>query len=255
LLMPDLTHCAVGDGAVSGSPPKNATRLQHEIGRVVYLSRYFVTPATGGELVFDGVQYTRSPDPTRFIYMAFRFEADEAMGNWTELGIFGNGVTYVAQQAELQAIGVSGDDVLNVDVVVGGAWAAAMSGEVDVTVQVAGGDGVAQIAWTDTIGGGGGGPVPVTFQAPIPLGASGTTIMFTGGADGVLTAGDRWRVLGTVGPTREEFAAGGVYDPNGNPQGQVLDPGMLLRLTYMDPPQAKTEVFLDIQVVLEVILP
>src|SRR5215471_10785314 len=158
LLMPDITHCAVGDGTVVGAPPKSATALTHEIGRVVYLSRYFVIPQDGGELVFDGVQYTRSTDPTRFIYMAFRFEADEAIGNWTELGIFGNGVIYVAQQVELVAAGVAGDDVLNVDVIVGGSWAAAESGEVDVTVSVGGGDGVAQISWTDTIGGGGGGP-------------------------------------------------------------------------------------------------
>jgi len=255
LLMPDVTHCAVGDGAVTGAPPPAAAELTHEIGRVIYLSRYFVTPQAGGELVFDGVQYTRSDVPTRFIYMAFRFDADEAQGNWSELGIFGNGVEYVAQEAELVAVGVAGDDKLNVDVVLGGSWAAPDSGSVDVTVSTGGGDGVAHVSWTDTIGGGPGGPVPVTFMSPIALGASGATIMFTGGSDGVLTFNDRWRVLGTVGPTRPEYADGGVYDPSGNPQGQVRDPGMLLRLTYMDPVQAKADVFIDVQVVLEVIRP
>jgi hypothetical protein len=257
LLMPDITHCAVGDGAVSGLPSPAALGLTHEIGRVHFVERYFVTPDAAGPLVFDGVKYSPSPVPTRFIYLGFRFEDDEAVGNWSELGVYGAGVTYVQQQSTLVEDGVAGDDKIDRDIILSGAWAPAVAGEVGVTIVAGGGSGVATLSWSDpgNIGIGGGGPLPVTFNSPVSLGASGTAISFSGGVDGVLTAGDRWRVLGTLGPSRPEYASGGVYNPNSNVAGQVLNPGLLLRLSYMDPPQEKTTVFLDIQMVLEVIRP
>jgi len=257
LLMPDITHCAVGDGAVSGAPPPSALGLTHEIGRARYLSRFFVIPDPAGALVFDGVTYSQSPDPTRFIYLNFRFEDDEAVGNWSELGIFGAGVTFVQRSATLVEGGVAGDDQIDRDVILTGAWAPTKAGELDVTIATGGGSGTATLTWTDpgNIGVGGGGPLPITFNQPVSLGSSGVALMFTGGSDGVLTTGDRWRVLGTTGATSPDFAAGGVYDPNANPGGQVLDAGMLLRLTYISPAQAKTTVFLEVQMVLEVIRP
>jgi len=257
LIMPDLTHLAVGDGAVSGAPVAAATALEHEIARVRYFTRYFVEQRTGGGLIFDGVEYGLSLVPTRFVYFGFRFLADEAQGNWSELGLFGADVSYVAQQAKLVAQAVTGDDQIDRDVILGGAWAPPASGELSVTVSTGGGDGVAQITWTDpgNLAGGDGGPVPVAWNAPVNLGTSGVSIRFTGGPDGILTVGDRWRVLGTLGPSRPEYAEGGVYNPDSNPGGQVLEPGILMRLSYMDPPQEKVNVFLDVAMIVEVIRP
>jgi hypothetical protein len=258
LIEPDITHLAVGSGAVANLPPDpTAAALDHEIARVRYFSRYFVKPDPAGELVFDGVKYAHSDTPQRFVYLLFRFDSPEAVGSWTELGIFGNGVEYVEQVAKLVDGGVTGDEVIDRDVVLGGAWALTKAGELDVSVITGGGDGVAQIAWTDpgNIAGGPGGPVPVTFESPISLGTSGVSIMFSGGADNVLNAGDRWRVLGTTGTSRPEYATGGTYDPNVNPQGQVLNPGTLIRLSHLDPPQEKAGVFLDVGMVLEIIRP
>lgn len=257
LIMPDLTHLAVGDAAVTGAPSPAALGLEHEIARVQYVTRDFVTPQAGGGIVFDGVEYGVSEVPTRFVYFIFRFEDDEAQGNWSELGLFGGSVDYVGQEAKLVPSGVSGDDVVDRDVILGGAWAATVSGELDVTVITGGGSGIATISWSDPAGiaGGGGGPIPVSFNAPINLGTSGVSILFTGGTDGVLTPGDRWRVLGTIATSRPEYASGGVYNPNSNPAGQVKDPGIMMRLSYLDPVQNKINVQIDVSMIVEVVRP
>jgi hypothetical protein len=256
LILPDLTHCAVGDGAVTGPPLPTATGLLHELGRVRYSERFFVAPDPAGTLVFDGVAYATAPDPTRFAYFRFRFDPSEALGTWTELGLFGNGVTYVERGATLVDMGVAGDEVLNVDVVLGGTWALPGGGDLLVTVTVGGPSGVAEIEWADSGGNvGNGGPVPVTFGTPVPLGGSGLQVVFTGGADGVLTPNDRWRVLATPDPVSQDYAAGGVYDPNSNRNGQVLNPGTLVRLSYLDPVASKSNLTLDVQFLVEIIRP
>jgi hypothetical protein len=260
LVAPDLTHLAVGDGAPAYGtlPDPAATALGHEIGRVLAQSQQFVTPvASGGTIVLDSVQYVPSATPTRFISFVFAFEPGEAQGNWNELGLFGAGVTFVGQGASLVAAGVAGDDQIGRDVLLTGTWLPAVAGEVDVQIVTGGASGVAALVWTDPggIGVGGGGPVPVTFGLPIALGPSGAALTFTGGPDGVLTAGDHWRVVGTPGPDRPEFASGGVYDPVSNPAGQVLTPGLLVQLIYPDAAVVKPAVTIDVQTVVEVIRP
>ena len=63
LLMPDVTHCAVGTGVVTGAPPSSAVGLTREIGRARYAARYFVVPDPAGSLAFDGVKYSPAADP------------------------------------------------------------------------------------------------------------------------------------------------------------------------------------------------
>lgn len=256
---PLLTHLAVGNGAVGAvAPDPLATTLVNEIGRVKYLERFFVTTDPGGAIIVGSTRYSVSATPTNLIYMRFRFLDAEAVGSWTEFGLFGNGVTFVptALTSE-EPYGVIGDDHVNTtDIVLSGAWALAQSGGVFVAVEVGGGSGVAQVSIVSSAPGfvgPGASFVPVTFGAALTLGNSGLAVTFTGGADHVLTAGDIFLFSGTLATARAAFAANGIYDALTNPTGQVLVNGSLFRLVHLSPAATKGAATVDVQLVVEVL--
>lgn len=254
-VLPLLTHLAVGDGATPGQEADpTATALIHEIARVRYLQRYWLVADENGPIVYEGARYSQSPTPTRLAFLRFRFEDAEALGQWSELGLFGGGITYVPGGTVLSDA-TSNDDLANVDVVLAGTWAPEEAGSILVLVSTGGASGVAQVQWASTVG-----AVPsdyvgtiVEFGVPLTIPGSGLTLTFSGGGDNALTYFNAWTIDATLGTSRPEYAEGGVYDGTNNPGGQVVSPGTLFRVTHLDPPSTKDEVSIDVQLVVEVI--
>jgi hypothetical protein len=259
-----LTHLAVGNGpvVVTGGvlqpPPRAAAALQSEIGRARFLERLFVVEDNDGPLgPFGSQRYSPSPSqaPTNLIFFRFRFQADEGLGNWSEFGIFGDGVAFISKLALLLDGAQAGDDRANLDVSIAGDFVLAVNQTITVTVSTPGGDGVAAISWvsSDPASLPAGGPVIVDFRDPVPIGASGLALVFSGGVDGVLTLGDSWNIHCTTDPDSPTYASGGAYSPALNPDGQVKIPGRLFRLYHRDPPLEKPAVILDVELVTEVL--
>lgn len=94
-VMPLLTHLAVGTFAWGhADPDPTAMALGHEIARVRYIERLFVVEDPDGTLAVAGAKYSPSDDPTRLVYLRFRFIDAEAQGQWSEMGVFAGPVTY-----------------------------------------------------------------------------------------------------------------------------------------------------------------
>ena len=259
--LPLLTHLAVGTGAWPADPTarataiRNATRLVQEIGRTRWLERYFVREQPGGPLNVGGIAYVRVESPTNLLFYRFRFLDAEAQGNWTEYGLFGDGVAYVQAGAVILDRPQSGDDRANRDVIVGGNYNETANDTITITVSTGGGNGHAGLNFFSALHGNVLLLLNVAFGAPIAL-TNGLTVTFTGGADGVLTHGDQWMIRATANPATPTFAAGGVYDPVGNLNGQVLVPGTLFTVALNavgDPPDVKGAVTIDLPWIQEVI--
>lgn len=250
-LLPDITHLAVGNGVVSGTPPLSATLLTQEIGRVRYTQRFFVEEDPAGTLIFLGALYRQVPGPTNHIYLRWHFEAAEAIGTWTELGIFGGDVLYISRGAVLVDGPQAGDDRANTaSVGLSGGYLGPIAQTITCTVVTGGGSGVAVVEFNGLTESGG--IVPV-FGTPMTLGGLGLALTFSGGVDSVLTVGDQWLIHATPDPVSGTFAAGGIYHPTGNPGGQVQNPGTLLNLTYVTPGVPKPNAILDVQRVVSVL--
>lgn len=250
-LLPEITHLAVGVGVVSGIPLLSATGLTQEIGRTRYVQRFFVEEDPGGTLIFPGAIYKQVTGPTNHIYLRWIFEPSEAIGIWTEFGIFGGDVQYIARGAVLVDGLQAGDDRANTpDVGLSGGYLAAIAQTFTCTVVTGGGSGVAVVQFNGLTESGG--LVPV-FGVPAVLGATGLALTFSGGVDGVLTVGDQWLIHATPDPVSATFAAGGLYHPTGNSGGQVQTPGTLLNLMYATPGEEKINVELHVQRVVSVL--
>lgn len=243
-----LTHLAVGTGGWPATPAA-ATGLVAEIGRVRYLERRYVVEDPTGPLVVAGGVYREVTGPSHLIYLRFQFAADEAVGNWSEFGLFGGAVEYISRSAVLSDGPQAGDDRANVDVILVGTYAPNENQTLTVTCTTGGGS--PQIGWTST-GSLPSGSAAVTFNAPVALGASGLSLIFTGGVDDVLTLNDRWVIRCTRAAESPEYAAGGIYDPVLNEDGQVKTAGTLVRLDHESPAVAKGAVVTDVLLVLEV---
>lgn len=261
-VFPTLTHLAVGDGAVItftggilDKPPKADTELQHEIGRVRYLERSFVVEddAAGAVGPIGAHRYTKVTEPTNLVYFRFRFLAAEAQGSWDEFALYGAGVTFTQRVVELLDGNQGGDDRANEDVALGGTFALADSQQITVTVVTPGASGVATVSWASTGSLAAGGPAVVTAGVPVVIGASGITLSFGFGLDGVLTGGDQWFLRATAPSATAVFASGGVYNSITNEDGQVKNPGLLFRLYHLDPPLVKGAVSVDAELVTEVL--
>jgi hypothetical protein len=246
-----LTHLAVGDGDGSGAPSKAATALQNELGRALYLQRFFVELDSAGPVVVGAAAYRQVAGPAHLIYFRFRFAETEAQGNWSELLLCGGGVAFIARAAVLVDGSQAGDDRANFQAIVGGAYTGNENQTLTITVSTGGGSGVAEVSWVST-----GSEAPdsatVTFGTPVVLGTTGVTLTFDGGTDAVLTIGDQWQLRLTQDPTSPSFAAGGAYDPVGNEDGEVRVPGTGFRLYHVDPPEVKGAAIVDVQLVTEV---
>jgi len=248
-VLEQLTHLAVGDQP----NPADETRIEHEIGRTRYLERGFVVADPNGTIHgIEGGPYRRVTEPTDLMYHRFRFLDDEAIGNWTEIGLFGGDVDFIARAALLVDGAQAGDDRAGVDVIATGAYGGAANQTLTVTVTVGGLSGVAEVGWAST-GAEPPGSAPVTFGTPVTLGSTGVALVFTGGVDGMLTQGDQWQLRLTIDSASPTFAAGGVYDPLTNEAGQVRTPGLLFRLLHIDPPRPKAAADLDVEIVTKVL--
>jgi len=251
-LIERLTHLAVGTGDGTVLPSAPATGLQQEIARVRYLQRSFAVVDPDGEItqVPDG-PYRLVATPTDRIFFLFRFAADQAVAAWSELGLFGGDVALLTRAAVLADGPQGGDDRAHVDVLLGGSYVGADSQVITVTCTTGGASGAAQIGWTATGSEPGQAGVPVTFGASIPLGITGLTLTFLGGADAALSVGDVWTVAATGASVSPTYAEGGLYDPVANPGGQVLRAGRLFRLFHLDPPFVHGASVLDVQTVVQ----
>jgi hypothetical protein len=81
----DSLYCAVGAGdpAWDRNPPllqRDMLRLTHELAR---------RPVTPQDMVFVDASGTVSDTPTPYLRVHLRFDTDEAIGTWRELGLFG----------------------------------------------------------------------------------------------------------------------------------------------------------------------
>jgi hypothetical protein len=92
-------HLAWGSGDADwddspAAPDTDATELENEIGRVYAFNSLFVTPDTEGSILLpDNNRYTVSTDPTRHLYLDFKFGFTDGVGSTIrELGIFIGGV-------------------------------------------------------------------------------------------------------------------------------------------------------------------
>jgi hypothetical protein len=252
-LFPELTHLAVGDG--TGPLDPALLQLRHEIARTRWRSRQYVTPDPAGTINVGTNRYAISAQPTRFLFYRFRFEEDQAQGMWSEVGLFGGGVTYLgAAQTLRDGEGQTGDDRANQQVVLDGLWRLATSETLTVAVLTAGGSGIAVIrvlragaTFLDS---------PVTFDEPLSLSTvdedTGLTLTFTGGGDGVLSLDDTWTIQARAAAD-DIYADQGVYNPVTNPLGQVGNPGVLIRYSTLDPAEDKGSGILDLATVVEVI--
>lgn len=255
-----LTHLAVGTGPVTlvagvlQPPPRPSAELQEEIGRTRYVERFFVEEDVGGPLgPFGEKRYRSSEDVTNLIYMRFRFEADEAAGDWSEMAVFGGVVDFVTRVGLLLDGNQAGDDRANEHVSLAGSFNLDDSQTITVTVSTGGGDGVAQVSWASTGSLPAGGPLTVDFGDPVPIGGSGLVLYFNGGPDDVLTQGDAWLIRCTTDSETPTFAKDGVYDPITNEPGQVKTSGELFRLYHMDPPLDRGDAIFDFELVVEVL--
>ncbi len=71
----------------------------------------------------------------------------EALGPWSELGLFGAGVTYLGAAQTLRDLGgQAGDDRANQAVLLGGLWRLPTSETLTVAVTTGGGSGVTHVA-------------------------------------------------------------------------------------------------------------
>jgi len=247
-----LTHLAVGIGDGTGPPLATASQLDEEIGRAFYLQRFFVTEDAAGPIPVGAHVYSQSAEATNLIYFRFRFPAAGAQGNWGEMGLFGGNVAFISRGALLVDGGQTGDDRANVDVLVGGGYIDIVNQTLTITCSAGGGSGVAEVSWVSN------GPenpdsAVVTLGSPLAIGSTGITLVFTGDGDGVLTQNDVWELRLTTEPDTATFASGGVYDPQNNVNGQVLDSGRLLQLVHIDPPASKGAEEIDVQLVIEVL--
>jgi len=258
-----LTHLAVGDG--SGAVPIDpaARSLQHEIGRALFLHRAYCVPDVAGAVRTSDGQRWRELSPTavdaqgrrlrsNFLYLVFRFGEDDALGTWSELALYGGGVTFVTRGALMVDGARAGDDRANVEILLGGSYAGADSQTITITVTAAGGSGVAHIGWASN-GSAPSGSATVAFGVPVALTGTGLTLTFTGGGDSVLTLGDQWRIQATRESDSSTFASGGVYDPVANPMGQVRTNGDILRVWHDDAPQVKDVGVVDVPLVHKVL--
>lgn len=255
-----LTHIAIGDAAVplvSGTlqkPARTMTALGHEIGRAFFAERAFVVEDPAGPLLLDK-RYRRVPGPTNLVYFRFEVPANEAVGNWTEFGLIGGGVTFLERGATLiDSGGLAGDDRANQQVVLSGGYSPALQSQrITVTCTTGGGSGVAKVGWVSTGSVPSAANVTVTFGSPVAITGSGLALKFSGGQDGVLTVGAQWEIRGTRAAVSASYAAHGVYHPVTNEEGQVLTPGTLVRVIYHDPPEPKGEAAVNIAFVAEVV--
>lgn len=246
-----LTHVAVGTGNGTTAPDPTGTGLAQEIGRALYLERAFVVADASGSLHVGSGAYRIVPDSTNLMYLRFRFEEADALGQWSELALIGGGVAFISRGADIVDGPQAGDDRAHMDVLLGGAFSDSVNQNLTITITQGGGSGVAQFGWHSTTGASG--SATVVFGTPIALGATGLTVVFTGGTDGVLTLGDQWTIRATTDPDSPTFAAHGVYDAVANLTGQVQARGRTLQLVHMDPPAPKGPDVVDIQLVVEVL--
>lgn len=270
-----LTHLAVGDGSFpvdpDGTPSAidtSLTGLVHEIGRAVYLRRVYVVevdPPDVGPIVLGNASYRESPNdtdpesptfgaqvPTNLVYFIFRFATNEAVGPWTEYALIGGGVRFIARGATLLDGSQGGDDRANAQVILAGGYTGTDSQTVTLTVTTGGGSGVAVLGWTAD-GSAPSGAHGVAFTVPITITGTGLTITFTGGVDAVLTQGDQWKIRATRAPQSPTFAAGGVYDPVTNRNGQVLVDGAVFRMDRVAPADEKPAAVIDVKLVVRIL--
>src|SRR5205823_6256593 len=115
-----------------------------------------------------GTRYRAVEEVTDLLYFIFRFADDEALGTWTEFGLFGGDVAFIARGATLADGTQGGDDRAGTDVVLTGAHAGAENQTLTVTVSTGGGSGVAVVSWVSD-GAEPPGSHVVTFGTPVVL--------------------------------------------------------------------------------------
>lgn len=103
-----------GDGWADAPLPEdlNSTQLILEVGRIVSQVKEYVVPDNLGVIVIDGINWSISPTPTKFVYLKFVFEqTHNSNDSIYQLGIFTNTVPAVGFEADdyIQPAGM--DDV------------------------------------------------------------------------------------------------------------------------------------------------
>ncbi|EAM1616332.1 hypothetical protein EU642_22100 [Salmonella enterica] len=88
------------DAVVNGQPEDvGSTKLVNELGRRTVTQKQYCTPKADGEIIVSQGRFTRSVVPTKYLYLRFAFDFnDAAQADIRELGIF-VGSTTVAKPA------------------------------------------------------------------------------------------------------------------------------------------------------------
>jgi len=93
----------------------NATELIAEVGRVKYLAKEYVVADTTGVLDVDGIKWSISTNPTKYIYLKFQF--DQTMNSDSaifQLGLFTDVVPVAGKEAETYLLPADIDDIGNI---------------------------------------------------------------------------------------------------------------------------------------------
>lgn len=90
----ETLHLAWGEGDPSWDdtpipPPTDATELVNEVGRKLATVKAYCTPDSEGEIVVLSGRFAYSPTPTKYLFLRFSYDFDDApAATIRELGVF-----------------------------------------------------------------------------------------------------------------------------------------------------------------------
>lgn len=103
-----------GDGWADAPLPEdlNSTELILEVGRITSQVKEYVVPDNNGVIDVDGISWSISATPTKFVYLKFVFEQTmNSTDSIYQLGIFTNTIPTAGNEAEAYLQPASIDDV------------------------------------------------------------------------------------------------------------------------------------------------
>lgn len=161
-----ILDCAVGNGDATFTDPENPpaeqvdqVALLDEFARVQSYKKEFLIEDSDGPIQIDNKNYAEVDSPVVGDPAADSGNAGDDTA--------ASGGTYTGDENDTYTIGIT----------TGGA------------------PGTAQITVTSLYGDGSGPHTVTAFGTPVSIGSKGATISFTDGSDGVLTVGDKWKIV------------------------------------------------------------